>query len=217
PAAGPVVAELFTSQGCSSCPPADALFVELARRSDVIALTFNVDYWDYIGWRDVFARPDYGKRAAAYVKALKLQSPYTPQIVIHGRKDLGGQSQADVMAAIKAHAAPPATQVGIAHQNGQLAISIGPGTKPAAAATVWLFRTLSLATVEIKAGENRGRSITYANVVRSMENIGTWSGQPVTLNQTLQALSDGPAPDGVAVLVQAGEGGPILAGRHIKL
>ena len=96
----PVVVELFTSQGCSSCPPADALLGELAKRHDVVALSFNVDYWDYIGWKDGLASPDHGLRAAAYVNRLKLQSQYTPQMIVDGVADVIGNQKSAVLAAI---------------------------------------------------------------------------------------------------------------------
>lgn len=199
--AGPqAVVELFTSQGCSSCPPADALLAELAARPNVIALTLPVDYWDYLGWRDTLAHPAFSARQRAYAAGRGDHQVYTPQIVVDGRIICIGSDRARVERAI---AAGPdlSVEVALAEEAGR--ISVGLSGQPDSAGEVWLLPVARSRTVTIGRGENRGRTITYANVALGMIRLGAWTGAPTTL------LHDKPLPegaDGYVVLVQSTSG-----------
>ena len=208
----PVVVELFTSQGCRACPPADATLGLLARRDDIIALSLHVDYWDYLGWRDTFAHPAFSERQFAYRDNWGESVVYTPQLIVHGRRDV----RADDMQAITAAIAnlgddeAPIT-VRIERRDGMLKCRIEPRAENVTG-TVWIAKYLLRTSVEIPRGENAGRTITYYNVVISLDRIGAWSGtepEEVTMPQ--------PAPgEGVAVWIQEGRAGPILAAAKIE-
>jgi hypothetical protein len=211
----PVVVELFTSQGCSSCPPADALMAELAKRPDVIALSFNVDYWDYTGWKDNLARPEFGQRARAYVDRLKLQSPYTPQMIVDGLIDVAGNNRAKVTGVVEKQANGPRTAVPvtIAAANGKIGVTVGAGT---GAAKILVLRTQSAVAVDIGQGENKGKKITYTNSVRRVMDAGDWTGAQMSFALP-QVEPDAAKPsDGVVVILQQGPGGPILGAAQLK-
>jgi hypothetical protein len=176
-AGSPVVVELFTSQGCSSCPPADALLAEITQRPDVIALALHVDYWDYLGWQDSFASPAFTKRQRSYAKALGERMVYTPQIVVNGRRGVIGSRRDEVEAAIaEAHGAAPVAVLTLETTDEGLVVTIAAaGERPAAAVSYVLFAPPQ--TVEISRGENRGRSLDYHNVVRSWMMLDDWTGQ----------------------------------------
>ncbi|MDB5458351.1 MAG: hypothetical protein JWO72_92 [Caulobacteraceae bacterium] len=205
---GPVVVELFTSQGCSACIPANALLAELADRKDVLALTFPVDYWDYLGWRDTFAKQQFSDRQRAYQKALGLRDVYTPQLVVDGAAQTGkttsaGKAPAMIRAAAKAHRPAPAMHI------SQGRLTIGPGRWPAGGAEVWLVRYEGQPQeTAVKDGENRGVNVVYRNVARELIRLGGWAGKSRTY--------DLPAPSGEdadlksAVLLQAKASGRIL-------
>jgi hypothetical protein len=214
----PVVVELFTSQGCSSCPPADALMVELAKRQDVIAVSFNVDYWDYIGWKDSLARPEFGQRAKAYVERLKLQSPYTPQMIVDGLIDVAGNNRGKVTGVVDKQANGPRTGVAvtIARSGGNLGVSIGEGVAPAGA-RILVLRTKSSIPVEIGKGENKGKQIVYTNAVRRVMDAGEWTGKAASLSLPVVMPDMKEPTDGVVVLIQAGAGGPILGAAQLRL
>jgi hypothetical protein len=212
----PVVVELFTSQGCSSCPPADALLTELAGRPDVVALSLHVDYWDYIGWKDPYASPQYTARQQRYAEALHLRYVYTPQIVVDGRTNVVGSHRAKVLAAIEAAAQrdrPIDITFGTA--NGGTVI-IPEGHAPEEGATVWLAIYDSEQVTEIKRGENAGHKLRNANVVRSFERLGTWMGARLEIPLDL-AGARARGRDGCAVIVQQGRTGPILAAAAMSL
>ena len=207
----PVVVELFTSQGCSSCPPADTFLAELARRPDVVALAFHVDYWDYLGWQDSFASPAFSKRQRAYAKAFGERMVYTPQMVVAGRVGLVGSHVEAIEAAIaEARDRPAAARVRIEAAGDVLRVAVSPGPAPATPATVSYLLLASPQAVEITRGENRGQRITYHNVVRGWMILGHWHGGqadwPVALPQDSEAI---------VVLVQAEKDRAILgAARH---
>lgn len=204
PAAGLTVVELFTSQGCSSCPPANANLAALAgSRDDVVPLSFGVTYWDQLGWKDSFASPAFTQRQRDYARALGRDNYGTPQMVINGRINLVGNDRAQLDAAI-ARAGTPGGPV-IAASAGVL--SIGAGPRPAAPADVWLIRyDPRTIAVPIGAGENGGRTLPHRNVVRSLIRLGGWSGSPLRI-----AMPPSPAGLRGVVLVQAAGLGPILA------
>jgi hypothetical protein len=208
----PVVVELFTSQGCSSCPPADAFLGELARRSDVIALAFHIDYWDYIGWKDPLASSAWTERQHAYKRALGLHMVYTPQMVIDGRADAVGSEQRTVNDAIAAAAAQDdKVVVSIAREaEGRYRVTLpaAGSDQPGPPATVWLVVFDREHTTPVKDGENTGRTLTDYNAVRELRAIGRWSGAADEL--TLDIDEAAMAGKGCAVIVQSDSAGPIL-------
>ncbi len=214
----PVLVELFTSQGCSSCPPADQILGELQKRNDVVALSFSIDYWDYIGWRDTLASHDNTLRQQAYEKVLPSHRVYTPQMVIDGVQDVVGNQRRDVIEVVDRRVRETrGKRVPIViKQSGrdvQVRIGGGPATEPA---TVWLAHTLSSRTVNITKGENGGRTITYHNVVRDFMAVSKWSGQPLALALPAQG-KQGEITDGVAVWVQADGQGPVLGAAQARI
>lgn len=209
PRAEPVLVELFTSQGCSACPPADAVLARLAERADVVALSLHVDYWDYLGWRDSFASPEMTARQYAYRGALGTRVVYTPQMVIEGRADVVGSRDEAVGAAVEAALAEPdAARIRIYSDGGMLKADLLPGAADGpSGGTVWVARYERKATVEVARGENRGRALDYANVVESLERIGDWPGRDA---EAVMLPQPGPG-EGIAVWVQSAGTGPVIA------
>ena len=210
-AADPVVVELFTSQGCSSCPPADALLHELADREDVIALALHVDYWDYIGWKDVFANPAHSDRQRQYAIVAGRRSIYTPQMVVNGETSIVGaraMKLADAIAAEKSRDAPVALQ--LARQGDQVRIQAETAGR-AKGYVVHMLRYQPTRDIKILRGENAGRSMSYANVVEDWRVLAEWSGRKPL---DLVAEASGAAP--VVVLIQAENHGRILAAQRLR-
>lgn len=207
--ARPVVVELFTSQGCSSCPPADAILSELAGQPGVLALSFHVDYWDYIGWQDPFAAPQYTNRQREYAAALGLRYVYTPQIVVDGRHDVVGSHRREVTRAIeRSRESAPRVEVTLEDVDGGR-VQISTGDAPAGGATVWLVTFDDNHDTQVARGENGGRSLHNSNVVREMTTLGTWTGEAKSFPLDFaKARSEGRG--GCAVIVQDGRGGPVL-------
>ena len=200
-AAGPqAVVELFTSQGCSSCPPADALFVELARRPELVALTLPVDYWDYLGWKDTLAHPSFTARQRAYAHRRSDRQLYTPQAIVNGTKPCVGSDRTQIEAWI-APSLP--VEVSAVERDGTVAIEIAESATETAA-DVWVLPVLRSQTVQIGRGENGGRTVTYANVVRGVIRVGEWRGAATRLEVPL-ATARGEA-DGYVVLLQMTHG-----------
>ena len=210
------VVELFTSQGCSSCPPANALIGELADRGDVLALSHHVDYWDYLGWRDTLARPSGTERQRAYARSLGLRYVYTPQVVIQGAYHAPGSDRREVLDRI-ARARPEApVPVTIARTGDDaMAISIGAGSR-AEDAAVWLALFDEERATPIAGGENAGRMLRTFNVVRSFTRIGSWNGEAVSISLPPPSAAFGEA-DGCAVIVQAGGSGRVLGAARLIL
>lgn len=212
----PVVVELFTSQGCSSCPPADALLAELAERPDVLALSLNVDYWDYIGWRDPYGSPVHTQRQRAYGKTFNLHYVFTPQMIVDGRTSVVGSRREEVLAAIAAaKARTKPVEITFTTENGGSVI-VPAGHAPDEGATIWLAVYDRRQTTEVARGENAGRTIENANVVRLLERLGTWMGErlEIPLNLTDAAAS---GRSDCAVIVQQGRLGPILGAASMRL
>ena len=202
----PTVVELFTSQGCSSCPPADAYLGELAKRDDVVALSFHVAYWNRLGWADPFASAWATDRQYGYGSALGLNGVYTPQMVIDGATDAVGSRRAAVEGAIATSRATSPARVAVAlrRDGNGLAVDLPKATLEAPVG-VWLARyDPATRTTDVARGENGGRRLENVNVVKSLERIATWEGTARTLTVPAQAQ------DGVAVLVQQDGEGPIL-------
>ena len=204
--ARPVVLELFQSQGCSSCPPANANLNAIADRPDVLALSFGVTYWDQLGWKDTFAAKAYTDRQRDYAAGLNAQLG-TPQMVIESREDLVGVNAREINAAIAR--ARPATDAPVTLTAGR--VEIGAGKAPRTGADVWLVRyDPRVQQVSIRRGENGGKTLPHRDIVRELTRLGAWTGAPVSF--AAPPPSD-PALR-TAVLVQAKGGGPILgAGR----
>lgn len=193
------VVELFTSQGCSACPPADKIFLELAGREDILALSYHVDYWDYIGWVDTFGDAANSELQRNYAHSLGNARVYTPQIVINGSIDVVGSRLDEIEDGIKTGYLP--VFVDLSYEDGLLEVKI-PGTSDGVEAVVYLVTFRSRADVEIMRGENRGKMITYAQIVTSRQIIGMWDpnkGSQLTLPM-VELLDD--QSDGVAILVQ---------------
>jgi hypothetical protein len=200
-AAGPLVVELFTSQGCSSCPPADALLTELSARPDVLPLSFHVTYWDRLGWRDPFSLPEATERQRRYAGTLRGASlgegqVYTPQVVVQGARDAVGSDRRALLAALEA-ARPAAVPLVLAADGDNLAIAVGEG---AGSGLFWLVGFDRMHSTAVGRGENGGRRLSHSNVVRSLVSLGAWQGRPSRLS------APRPAGERAAVLLQAADG-----------
>jgi hypothetical protein len=210
-ARSPVVVELFTSQGCSSCPPADRVMHELAKRDDVIALALHVDYWDYIGWQDEFADPSHAKRQRGYAIEAGRRSVYTPQMIVNGVTDIVGARPMDITKAISEHAAKPAALALIVTRAGSdVTISAQPG-QAGGPFVVRMLRYTPERTSRITRGENAGHTLRYANVTEDWKILAEWDGA-TPLSLTAVATGDKP----VVVMVQQGLHGPILAAAQLR-
>jgi hypothetical protein len=212
PKPSPVVVELYTAQGCASCGEANAYIEKLATRPDVLALTFPVDYWDYLGWPDTFAKPEFTARQKAYVAKLSLREPYTPQVVVDGRAQAGGLQTEKVEKLIDQAAAAPRRSPDIAFI-GARRVDVGSGAAPKAGAEVWLVRfDPREQDVVVKKGDNRGQTVEHVNVVREITRLGAWRGKPAAYRLPP------PQEDGLAtaVLVQGVKGGRVLGVGRLK-
>lgn len=203
----PVVVELFTAQGCASCGEANSYVAKLAERKGVLALTFPVDYWDYLGWEDTFAKPDFAARQKAYVTRMGLRESYTPQIVVDGRTQAGGLQTDKVEKLVgdarKATMNPPDIAF-----IGSGRVDVGSGRAPRGGAEVWLVRyDPREQSVAVKKGDNRGQTVEHKNVVREIRRLGSWRGRPTAYR--LPAASE--AGLETVILVQTAKGGRILA------
>jgi hypothetical protein len=202
--AHPTVIELFQSQGCSSCPPANANVMALNGRPDILALSFQVTYWDHLGWKDTFGSPQYTARQWDYARGLGHDNVFTPQVVINGRTDVVGVRRGEIERA----AASADRGVGgptISLSGSKVTIS---GAPPARPADVWLVRyDPRVVQVPIGRGENGGRTLPHQNVVRALVRLGAWSGPA----RAYELPASGVGGLRIAILVQSGHGGPILA------
>ncbi|MDA1088957.1 MAG: DUF1223 domain-containing protein [Proteobacteria bacterium] len=209
------VVELFTSQGCSSCPPADKFLGELAKRDDVLALSVHVDYWDYIGWKDPFADPRNTKRQRDYAKKLGLRYVYTPQMVIQGAFDSTGSDRAKVQRKITEAAKLERLAVKISRAGDGVRVAL-PNAGRVENAAIWLAVFDSQHDTEVKRGENSGQTLRYHNVVRGMTRIGTWTGQAVEITTKASEMA-AQGRDGCAVIVQSEKTGRILGAARLDL
>ena len=213
----PTLVELFTSQGCSSCPPADAFAAELAKRDDVIALSMHVTYWDYIGWTDPFGSEAATNRQKAYGRRLNRGMIYTPQMVIDGTYEEVGSNRMAVKRAIAKASSAPGLAIELALDDDDLVVSI-PGAQFDGAATVWLARYDAERVTEIPRGENSGRRLRNVNVVRDLREIGAWTGHPLELRLPASLLTSGEGGrDGCVVIVQEDGFGRVLGARRMAL
>ena len=199
----PTVVELFTSQGCSSCPPADAFLTDLAKRPDVLPLAFHVTYWDYLGWKDPYSLSEATTRQREYARHLGEDGVYTPQMVVDGTTGFVGSSRSEGLKVIAGAARKP-VPVSITRDGQSLLIKVGAG---AGKAVVILVGFDPAHETHIGRGENSGRTLTESNIVRSLSGIADWSGSAVELRQSPTA------GEGFAVLLQTDDGRIIGAAR----
>lgn len=212
----PVVVELFTSQGCSSCLPADALLGRLADRKDVLALSLPITYWDMLGWKDTLASEENTRRQKAYAEVMGHGGVYTPQMIVDGTNDVVGSRETAVEADIEARSADArSVAVTLNATPHELHVVLGGSGERGDDATVWLLQVLGKATVAIHAGENEGRSVTYRNIVRNVKAVGVWKGQAETLDLPRQDMIGEPH-DGVVVIVQQNGYGRILGAAFLN-
>jgi hypothetical protein len=175
----PVIVELFTSQGCSSCPPADAYLKMLKQEPDVLALSYHVDYWDYLGWRDTLGGAEFSERQYDYAESRGDKNVYTPQMIINGGNHFVGSQRNQVSGAIasaKAEEAADWVDMDMSDNKTDVTITI-PAGNPMREATLWLMAFAPSISTEIKKGENAGKTVEYHNVVRKMVPAGMWHGE----------------------------------------
>ncbi|HEV7614128.1 MAG TPA: DUF1223 domain-containing protein [Steroidobacteraceae bacterium] len=208
----PSVVELFTSEGCSSCPPAEAYIGELAKRPDVLALSFHVDYWDDLGWRDRFDIPEAASRQRGYARALNLTSVYTPQVVVDGERDFPGSDRSKIGKSLSSPRS--GIPVRIAVRDGAVLIDLAgtPGISPSEVLLVGYQRS---AISAIGRGENAGRTLTEYNIVRAVRHLGNYTGEAREYGANVASLPK-EATD-VAVLVQLLHQGPVIAAASLSL
>lgn len=210
------VVELFTSQGCSSCPPADSFIGKLSKRDDILALSYHVDYWDYIGWKDPFARPQNTQRQRRYSGLMKLSYIYTPQTVIQGTEQAVGSDYSDINKKIAKARRENAVPVTIEQKSGvDIQISIA-ALETQGPAEIYLIGFDNSHSTSIRHGENTGLKLVNYNVVRSMRQIGTWTGKAVTIPANILNFANY-KPDNCAVIVQSKRTGKILGAAKISL
>lgn len=216
------VIELFTSQGCSSCPPADRLLGELATDDRLLALSLPVDYWDYLGWRDTLALHVHSTRQKAYEQIRGDRQVYTPQVVINGvaqtiGSDRNAIERAAAGAEVKSRLAVP---VSLKRSDTSIEVEVGAGTGAGTPASVWVLGITQATPVTIARGENRGKTITYHNVVRSWTRIGEWTGKPVRTSLPIAELAGTGADAAVVLIQEAGSveaPGPICGAAMLAL
>lgn len=208
----PVVVELYTSQGCSSCPPADAFLGQLAMRSDVIPLALHVDYWDYIGWKDQFASPKYTKRQHSYAQEAGRRTVYTPQMIVQGQEHVVGNHPKNVNALISQHGEKPAeVDLNLIRSGNQVTISAEALGQDRSRLMVQLVRYTPEEMVDIRSGENAGRSIEYHNIVTSWERVGDWD-----MREPLSLKAKAAGDDPIVVILQERGPGRIVAAARLR-
>ncbi|TPN32667.1 DUF1223 domain-containing protein [Mesorhizobium sp. B2-3-3] len=213
------VVELFTSQGCSSCPPADAFFAELANKEDIVALAYHVDYWDYLGWKDTLSRKENTERQNDYMRAFGSRSVYTPQAVINGRIHVNGANRGEVNGALARMARVGEgirVPVKVSRSGDRVIIDAGDAGAGPSDAHIVIVYFEPPQTIKIAQGENTGRKMTYWNAVTDIQTAGMWHGKAQRYELPLSEISK---RGGCAVLLQSvgkdGMPGPILGAAFI--
>lgn len=205
----PVLVELFTSQGCSSCPKADRLATELAQDPNAWVVSFNVDYWDYLGWRDTLAKPEFSQRQYDYASARGDGQIYTPQMVVNGRTHVVGSDKTAVLAAIsQAQGVPPTISLQLSLNAHDIKVEIPKSPMPLDA-TLWLLAVEPSVEQKIERGENSGQTVVYSNVVRNLVPAAMWSGEAYSGSWMRDAVMTAGCTTCVAVL-QSQKAGPVL-------
>jgi hypothetical protein len=198
----PTVVELFTSQGCSSCPPANANLIRISGRKNVLALSFSVTYWDYLGWKDTYGKPEFTERQFTYEPALRQPGPYTPQMVFNGTTTAVGNSLPEVESLLAETPRLKGPTLGLTKDR----IEVGSGAD-AGNADVWLVRyDPRVESVPVARGENGGATLQHTHVVRDLNRLGTWTGRKVAF-----FLPKSDVGLKTAVLIQRPNGGPIIS------
>jgi hypothetical protein len=200
-AGGKSIIELFTSQGCNSCPPADKLLGTLMKEPNLIPLTLSVDYWDYLGWKDTLALHSHTKRQRSYAKVRGDMNVYTPQAVVNGATYAVGSDARAINAALRNHpSSEPEIPLSVKRDGENISVDVGASQGKA---TVWMLSVQSKAEVQIAKGENKGATVTYFNVVRAWRNLGAYTGTPIRTSVPVAELRQNGA-DAVVVFVQNG-------------
>ena len=212
-ASNSVVVELYTSQGCSSCPAADEVLKTLKERHNVIALSLNVDYWDYLGWKDDLALPGNTTRQRKYAKMMRSRHVYTPQLMVDGKMDVIGSRRSQVDSAVESFSNDKDSARILAQVDGnEVKVAVSPETSEARDAIIWLVGFDSSIVRNVGGGENQGRSIEYSNVVREWREVGRWDGRSALELNLRRPAGEG----GLAVIVQEGEVGEILGAKQVS-
>ena len=209
--AAPVVVELFTAQGCSSCPPADALLAEIAKKPGVVALAYHVDYWDELGWKDRFSMPEATQRQRGYVRKLSKSGAFTPQVVVSGDTSFIGSDRASMNRALAQDRDALAVSLSKVGANLQIHLT-EPWREPM---DVYVVAYLGEATTKIGRGENANRSLREVNIVRSFRRLAKWNGTPQQLTVPLASLARDAT--GVAVLLQRPGQGAVTGAATLSL
>lgn len=210
--ANPVVVELFTSQGCSSCPPADAFLETLAKDPNILALAFHVDYWDRLGWKDTLGSANYTQRQYSYAAALGNRMVWTPQFVVHGAKYTRGNFRDMVSKYVGERQGRPAlAQVAIKPSGGGYVVDVSPLRNGLPQADVMVATFVPRIDVPIERGENAGRTVSYFNTVTSWKKVGRWSGRGAE-----QVRLSGDLSKPFAVILQADGPGEIIAAAQLR-
>jgi hypothetical protein len=207
----PAVVELFTSQGCSSCPPAEAILGRLAARPGVIALSFHVDYWDSPTWRDPYAIPLAAARQANYVREFRLPSAYTPQVVIGGRSSVVGSSEPQILKALPG--SPPGVPIGLYAEGDTVVIEVPEAAGADCDVNLAMYR--SRASTAVGGGENSGRTLEEFDIVRKFTTLGSCTGAARRFSVPRSSFPTD--ADRVAVLLQRPDQGRIVAAASIAL
>jgi hypothetical protein len=213
------VIELYTSQGCADCPAADALLRQYLDKENVVGLTFPVDYWDYLGWNDTLAVPRNADRQRAYAQRLGTGTVYTPQAIINGAAEVLGSSKSEIERAINATStALASSRVPLHFWHYGAAIIIETGSAPRDAepkeSTIWLAVVQKTVNVTVKGGENKGKTLTFYNVVRELTPVGLWNGKPATIRLARAAIMR-PESEDLIVLIQEPDSGPIIGAARL--
>lgn len=197
------VIELFTSQGCSSCPPADKLLAELARDPSLIALSWHINYWDYLGWKDTFSQPAFTARQKAYSGVRGDRNIYTPQAIVNGVRQMVGSNHSEIDAAMSSKRGSELT-VPITFDSAGSSVRVSIGAAPIggpSSGTVYLLPVFRSREITIRRGENASHAITYTNVVRSVSELASWAGEAISVDVPSAKMGDS---DGYFVLLQSG-------------
>jgi hypothetical protein len=212
----PAVVELYTSQGCNSCPPADALLGELVHRNDVLPLAFHVDYWDNLGWRDMFSSGEATHRQTLYAQKLGLDSIYTPQMIVDGATDVVGSRRGEVMALLRGQR--DGVTLKASRDRNDIVVDVGAASGSQAdsqrpSAVVLAIAYSNSAETKVERGENAGKTLREFNIVRGFWRLGNWSGKPAQMHFDAGQLPEGTTD--LALLLQEIGPGPILGAATI--